>query len=104
MVWTGDGSGFLDFAPVLLGGVAGFLDAFELLVWEEDFLSFGETLAALVIGAFLLPFTGVADAEGFSGAGAGSFSFCSFSLCFSSLGGAGNKNKTRTQHFKTCHH
>lgn len=31
-VWTGDGPGFLDFAAALLGGVTGFLDAFELTV------------------------------------------------------------------------
>lgn len=31
-VWTGDGPGFLDFAAVLLRGVEGFLDVFELVV------------------------------------------------------------------------
>lgn len=91
-VWTGDGPGFLDFAAVLLGGVAGFLDAFELVVCTEGFLPFGETLAALVVGDFLFPLSGVADAgEGFSRADAGSFS-----LCFSSLGGAGNQEQDQT--------
>lgn len=43
---------------------------------------------------FLFPLTGVVGAgEGFSGAGAASFSFCSFSVCFSSLGGAENQEK-----------
>lgn len=93
--WMCDGPGFLDFAAVLLWDVTGFLDTFELEVWREDFLSFGETLAALVVGAFLFPLTSVADAgEGFSGEC--SASFCSFPLCFSSLGGAGNQEQEQT--------
>lgn len=95
--WTGDGPGFLAFAEVLLGGVTLFLDAFEL--GREGFLSFEETLAALVVGAFLFPLTGVAEAgEGFSGAfsGSASFSFWTFSLCFSSLDGAGNQKWDQT--------
>lgn len=97
--WTGDGPGFLAFAAVLLWGVTVFLDAFELKVWREGFLSFGETLAALEVGAFLFPLTGVAaTGEGFSGAfsGSASFSFCSFSLCFSSLDGAGIQEQDQT--------
>lgn len=31
-VWAGGGPGFLDLAAVLLGGVTGFLDVFELVV------------------------------------------------------------------------
>lgn len=86
----------MDFAELLLGGVAVFLDDFDFELREEAFLSLGETFAGLVAEAFLLPLTGVADAEeGFS-AGfwvSASFSFCSFSLCFSSLGGAGNREE-----------
>lgn len=94
--WTGGGPGFFDFEAVLLGGVTGFLDAFELEVRREDFLLFVESLAALVVRGFLLPLTGVVDAgEGFSEAGAGSFSFCS-SVCFSSLGGAENQGQDST--------
>lgn len=85
---------FVDFAELLLGGVAVFLDDFDFELKEEAFLSLGETFAALV--AFLLPLTGGADAEegfsaGFWVSASFSFSFCSFSFCFSSLGGAGNR-------------
>lgn len=82
---------FVDFAEFLLCGVAVFLDDFEL--WEEAFLSLGETFAALVAEAFLLPLTGVPDAEGGFSAGfwfSASFS-CSFG--FSSLGGAENRQE-----------
>lgn len=75
----------MDFAELLLGGVAVFLDDFDFELREEGFLSLGETFAALVAEAFLLPLTGVADAEeGFS---AGFW----VSASFSSLGGAGNR-------------
>lgn len=82
LFWTGIGPGFLDFAAVLLRGVAGFFDAFEVVVW--GFLPFGETLAALVAVDFLFPLVG-----------AGAFAWAgSFSLCFSSLGGAANQEDT----------
>ena len=66
-------------------------------------MPFGDTLVALGVGDFLFPLTGVVEAgAGFSGAaGAGSFSFCSFSLCFSSLEGAGKQEKNQT--FKIQH-
>lgn len=58
---------------------------------------FAKTLAALVVRDFLFPLTGVVDArEGFSRAGAGSVPFCSFSFCFSSLGGAENQEQDAT--------
>lgn len=89
--------GFLDFAAVLLGGVAGFLEAFELVDWGGGFLPFGEPLLPLATGDFLFPFTGVMDkGADFSGAMAASFSLCSFSFCFSSLGGAGNQAQDQT--------
>lgn len=104
---TGDAPGFLDFAELLLGGVTDFLDDFDLELWEEVFLSFGEVLAALVAGAFLLPLAEAPDVEedfsaGFWDAASFSFSFCSFSLCFSSLGGAGNRQETSNIFFKKC--
>lgn len=90
--FAGERLAFVDFAELLLGGVAAFLDFdFELL---EVFLSLGETFAALVAGAFLLPLAGVADDGGGFSAGfwtSASFSFSSLSLCFSSLGGAANR-------------
>lgn len=91
--WTVDWPGFLDFTAILFGGDTGFLDDFELECGWEGFLSFEETFADRVIGAFFFTLTGVAGAgEGFSGGFSVSASFfCSFSLCFSSLGGAGNK-------------
>lgn len=95
-VWTGEGPGFLDFDGVLLWRVTSFLDVLELVVLEESFLPFGEILAALVGGPFLFPLTGVVDTGVFSGAGAGSFSLCSFSLCFTSFGGAANQKQDPT--------
>lgn len=90
--WAGAWPCFLDFAAVLLGGAAGFLDPLVVAIDGEGFLPFGVTLAALVAGDFLFPLTGGADAGGgISGAGTGSFSFWSFSLGFSSFWGAGNK-------------
>lgn len=75
--FAGERLAFVDFAELLLKGVAVFLDdfAFELL---EAFLSLGETFAALVAGAFLPPLDGVADAGGGFSAGfwvSASFSF-----------------------------
>lgn len=89
--FAGERLAFVDFEELLLGGVAAFLDFdFELL--EEAFLSLGETFADLVAGAFLLPLAGVADAGGGFSAGFWiSASFSSVSLCFSSLGGAANR-------------
>lgn len=58
-VWEDDEPGFLDLVVVLLGGVTGFLDAFELEACEEDFLPFGEFLLGLAGGVFLFRLTGV---------------------------------------------
>lgn len=56
-------------------------------------MPFGVVLVPFVAGDFLFALTGVLEAgEDFS-AGAGSLSFCSFSLCFSSLGGAENQGQ-----------
>lgn len=98
VMWTGpggngDGAGagaepvFLDFTAVLVGVVAGFFDAFELAA-EEVFLVLEETFSALVGGDFLFRLLGVSDAVDFSEDG-----ICSFSFCFSSLGGAGNQEE-----------
>ena len=98
MAWVGAGTGFLDFAAVLLGGVTGFLEVFELETLGVGFLPFGETLAALVVGDFLLfALTGVADAgAALSGVSAGSFSFWAFSVSSSSSGGAENQEQDPT--------
>lgn len=94
----------MDFAELLLGGVAVFLDDFDFELREEAFLSLGETFAALVAEAFLLPLTGVTDAEeGFSAGFWVSASF-SFSLCFSSFGGAGNRQDNIKYLKKNIHH
>lgn len=68
---------FVDFAELLLGGVATFLEDFDFELLEA-FLSLGETFDALMAGAFLLPVAGVADTEGGFSAGfwvSASFSF-----------------------------
>lgn len=64
---------FFVFEEVLLWGVTGFLE----LEWCDSFLSRRETLAALVMEAFLFPLTGVAEV-GFSGVFSGAASFSSF--------------------------
>lgn len=96
--WVGGSAGFLDFAAVLLGGVTGFLEVFELEDLGVGFFPFGETLAALVVGDFLLlALTGVVDAgAAFSELSAGSFSIWAFSLCISSSGGAENQGQDPT--------
>lgn len=77
--FAGERPAFVDFAELLLGGVAVFLDDFVFELLEEAFLSVGETIvAALVAGAFLPPLDGVADAWGGFSAGfwvSTSFSF-----------------------------
>lgn len=92
--FAGERLALVDFEELLLRGVSVLLDDFAFELLEEDFLSLGDTFAALVAGAFLTPLDGVADAgSGFS-AGfwvSASFSFWSFSLCFSSLDGAANQ-------------
>lgn len=86
---TGVDAGFLDFAAVLVGVVEGFLDAFELEAWWEDFLLLEETFSAFAGEDFFFLLLGVPDTEDdFSGDDIGSFSFC-----FSSLGGAGNQKQ-----------
>lgn len=67
-----EGSFFI-FEGVLWWEVTGFLE----LEWCDSFLSLRETLAALVMGAFLFPLTGNAEA-GFSGVFSGAASFSSF--------------------------
>lgn len=67
--FAGERLAFVDFAELLLGGVAVFLDDFDFELLEEALLSLGETFAALVAGAFLLPLAGVADAGGGFSAG-----------------------------------
>lgn len=75
--FAGERLAFVDLAELLLGGVPVFLDDFDLELLEA-FLSLGETFAALVAGAFLLPLAGVVDAGGGFSAGlwvSASFSF-----------------------------
>lgn len=100
VMWTGPGGngdgagagaepGFLDLAAVFVGVVAGFFVFVDFeLEAGGDFLVFEETFSALVGVNFLFRLLGVSDAVDFSEDG-----ICSFSFCFSSLGGAGNQEQ-----------
>lgn len=81
----------MDFAAILLGGVTVFLEDLEPAVLGDDFLPFGVVLARLGPGDFLVPLTGVVETGDDFSAGDTSFSLCSFSISFSSLGGAENR-------------
>lgn len=81
--------GFLELSAALVGAAVCFLETFELPACGEDFLVLEATAVFFCAGDFFFPLRRVGDALlDFSGGG-----LCSFSVFFSSLGGAADQEQ-----------